>query len=146
MLCSNFILECPYGWIDAKHVNLGCLLLKKEKPMSWNDAKLYCETQEYENSHLVEIYDSAQQRFLKEMLLQFDNSLVWWIGLTDSEVEGIWKWDYSGDIATYYSWDMNEPDGGGIENCVSLWSKEYAWRDIPCSWDDKYYPICQFDY
>ena len=79
------------------------------------------------------------------MLLQFDNSLVWWIGLTDSEVEGTWKWDSSGNIATYYSWDMNEPDGGGNENCVSLWHiKEYAWSDLWCSY--QFHPICQFDY
>ena len=139
----NFFLECPVGWIDAKHVNLGCLYFEKNKAMSWTDSRDYCETLDYENSHLVEIYDSTQQRFLKEMLLQFDKSFTWWIGLNDREKEGIWKWTYSGNVSTYFSWGNNEPDGGTGENCISLWyTKDYGWCD--CAWWGDMHPICQF--
>ena len=147
-LCFNIILECPHGWIDANHKNLGCLYFEKDKSMPWNDAKNYCESLEYENSHLIEIYDSTQQKFLKEMLLNFDNSLTWWIGLTDSEIEGTWKWDFSGNISTYLPWGIDEPNGGGQENCATLdFSIKDGWSDYGCSLECSccIYPICQFD-
>ena len=108
--------------------------------------KKYCESLEYENSHLVEIYDSTQQKFLKEMLLNFDNSLTWWIGLTDSEIEGTWKWDFSGNISTYHPWGIDEPNGGVYENCATLdFSIKDGWSDYGCSLECCIYPICQFD-
>ena len=121
-LCCNIILECPHGWIDAKHVNLGCLYFEKDNVYSWFVAKTFCENL---NSHLVEIFDSTQQTFLKQKLLEFDKSFVWWIGLTDSpnySVEGTWIWLSSGNISTYYSWGINEPNGGvnkEINICIS---------------------------
>ena len=140
----DYILECPYGWIDARHLNFGCLYLSKDVPMNWDDAQHYCETQEYENSHLVEIYDSMQQTFLQEELLQYKNSYVWWIGLTGNRNDGNWKWDFSGKISTFFSWGINEPNGREIE-CVSLWyQQEFSWCDVWCGWE--FFPICQFDF
>lgn len=146
-LCCNIILECPHGWIDAKHVNLGCLYFEKDKSMPWNDAKNYCENLEYENSHLVEIYDSTQQKFLKEMLLNFDNSFVWLIGLTDSEIEGTWKWAFSGNVSTYLPWGIDEPNGGVQENCATLdFRVKDGWTDYTCFIDYNMHPICQFNF
>ena len=112
--------------------------------MTFNDAKNYCETLEFENSHLVEIYNSTQQTFLKENLLQKNENLQLWIGLTDSEEEGVWKWASSGNIATYFSWGKGEPSNKG-HNCVRLYyGEDYAWFDNTCN--THYGFICQFDF
>ena len=90
---------------------------------------------------------------MKDSLEINDKTLVWWIGLTDREKEGNWKWETSRNIATFFWWGPNEPDGGGRGNlpdqdCVDLWShNDYAWSDQACEnfLNAHIVPICQFD-
>ena len=64
-----------------------------------------------------------------------------WIGLTDSEQEGSWKWS-SGNIAMITSWGLNQPDGGVLENCTVMnVSDTYRWHDQPCSAINDY--VCE---
>ena len=117
--------------------------------MTWNDAKNYCETLKFGNlynAHLIEIYNSTQQNFLTEKIIEIDQNIGynigWWLGLTDSETEGIWKWANSGNIATYFYWQYGQPDNyWGGSDFVYYNVANYGWDD--CTYHDYCSTICQ---
>ena len=123
--------------------------------MTWYEARDYCKTLRFEylhDAHLVEIYNSTQDTFLKDAILKIGNTKSWWTGLTDIETETLWKWDNSGNIATYFNWGANQPDG--IEDpadCMILFDPDnHKWHDTPCtkiSFQNHYrHAICQFPF
>ncbi|KAL6466952.1 hypothetical protein MHYP_G00247560 [Metynnis hypsauchen] len=61
-----------------------------------------------------------------------------WIGLTDSEMEGVWKW-VDGSALTTGFWRNAEPNGAaGDEDCVVTVNN---WADFPC--DPMFVGICE---
>ena len=67
----------------------------------WNDANLQAAT---EDAYLVSINDEAEQKWLSELF----GSRPYWIGLTDLNKEGEWRWT-SGEPVTYTNWAPYEP-------------------------------------
>ncbi|KAL6467036.1 hypothetical protein MHYP_G00248400, partial [Metynnis hypsauchen] len=60
-----------------------------------------------------------------------------WIGLTDSEMEGVWKW-VDGSALTTGFWRNAEPNGAAKENCVVTADN---WADFSCN--DWFVGICE---
>jgi hypothetical protein len=99
--------------------------------------------------HLVTVTDAKEEAFVRELT---GNSLVW-IGATDEETEGEWKW-ITGEKFEYSNWtiETGEPsnDAGGAsgaENYAQLWTinkgKTNGWNDGDGT--ERLYFVCERD-
>ncbi|XP_071109495.1 perlucin-like protein [Haliotis cracherodii] len=111
---------------------------------TWNTAKMSCEGQ---GGSLAIITDQSTQDFILATIKNVGyTEKGMWIGLTDSENEGSWKW-VKASTASYSNW---ERDHGGIlgfaEDCALLRSVDGKWIELPCGvfWDT-YGFICEYD-
>uniref|UniRef100_A0A8C1VH60 C-type lectin domain-containing protein n=1 Tax=Cyprinus carpio TaxID=7962 RepID=A0A8C1VH60_CYPCA len=96
---------------------------------NWTESRRYCTER---GADLIIINNREEQDFVKKI------SAYVWIGLTDSEVEGRWKW-VDGSTLTSGFWDPREPNGRRGENCALTYSP--GWADYPCS--DLFPWICE---
>ena len=109
--------------------------------MTWHEAKAVCENM---NSHLVEIFSEAQQTIINELVKSKSND-GWWIGLTDKEVEGTFKWYHSNKPAVYtncyHTYGYGNSDAYHYVAIYYPPSYDYKWLTRPNT--GKYYAICQ---
>ncbi|XP_016095573.1 C-type lectin domain family 17, member A-like [Sinocyclocheilus grahami] len=77
---------------------------------SWTESRRYCTER---GADLIIINNREEQNLFRKMS---DGAKVW-IGLTDSDVEGSWKW-VDGSTLTTGFWGHKEPNGKRGENCA----------------------------
>ena len=129
--------QCPQSWIDARHVQLGCLLFHQEG-MPWLDASKFCKNQS--NAHLIEIHTEAQFDFAAE---QFKSS-SWWSGGTDVFREGEWIWSHSLLPVRDFVWNVGQPDNTSVNLdylCFNTGARQLG-SDCSSSYD-RGFPVCQ---
>ncbi|KTF77789.1 hypothetical protein cypCar_00038058 [Cyprinus carpio] len=104
---------------------------------NWTESRQDCLKK---GADLIIINNSEEQDFVKNNTANRE----FWIGVTDSDVEGIWKW-VDGSNLTSGFWASNEPNGRTIENCavtyLTQWPKLIGWLDVKCNKD--YQWICE---
>ncbi|XP_026108966.1 CD209 antigen-like protein C [Carassius auratus] len=95
---------------------------------SWSDSRQYCRDR---GADLVIIKSEEKQRLITSLI----KDRVW-IGLSDTEQEGIMKWVDNSTLNKGF-WYKEEPnDRGGNEDCIALLPEQAAqdnWNDYPCS-------------
>ncbi|RXN06846.1 CD209 antigen-like protein [Labeo rohita] len=99
---------------------------------SWTESRRYCTER---GADLIIINNREEQEFVKKQA--GDNNRVW-IGLTDIDVEGTWKW-VDGSPPTSGFWMSAEPNGKRTENCALTVVGE--WADYPCT--EKFNWMCE---
>ncbi|XP_050977646.1 C-type lectin domain family 4 member M [Labeo rohita] len=82
---------------------------------SWTESRRYCTER---GADLIIIMD-IQSTFA-----------YFWIGLTDNDEEGRWKW-VDGSTLTSGFWSSGEPNGYKGQNCVL--SSPLGWIDYSCN-------------
>lgn len=104
--------------------------------LSWRDSRQYCRQR---GSDLIIINSREEQEFANT----FEEHR--WIGLTDQESEGVWKWvDGSRLNMSTSFWHSEEPnDANGNEDCAEIQFHNVFknWNDVSCS--VKIYFICE---
>ena len=74
---------------------------------------------------LAEFDNQAQYDAAIQFINQKDpaGTQWYWIGLTDLSVEGTFRWQSTGQVASYTNWATTQPDNDkGTEDCVHIWS------------------------
>lgn len=112
---------------------------------NWTQAKEYCENL---GGHLVTITDSEEQSFVSN-LVKRGNKDTYWLGATDVEVEGEWKW-ITGEPFEYQngSFDNGPP---GPEDWLEMIASSGRWNDGEHDGDSGIYSlqnhgfVCEWD-
>nr|XP_055064540.1 perlucin-like protein isoform X2 [Misgurnus anguillicaudatus] len=107
------------GW---KEYQSSLYFISSEKK-SWSDSRRYCRRR---GADLISINNHEERDFIEKISVENKH----WIGLSDIDVEGRWKW-VDGSTPSYGFWHAGEPNSGRTENCaLKHWS---LWADYPCN-------------
>ena len=104
------LMQDKIKWTRPTHglgtaTHKGRLYLFVEKKTTWTQAKVECEKL---GGYLVCLNSKSEHRFVHGLLE--DKNIHVWIGASDAEVEGDWKWlDGTSD---YWRWSRGEPNNG----------------------------------
>ncbi|XP_053572025.1 CD209 antigen-like protein C isoform X2 [Bombina bombina] len=122
---------CDFGWFTFRD---SCYYFTIRKN-TWTTSRSTCL--EWKVIWL-QLPSAEEQRFLYSKSSEFD----YWIGLSEIDTEGVWKWLDGTDYETSYKyWQTGEPnDHSNKEDCAHA-TKTGQWNDIACS--NKYYAICE---
>ena len=56
-----------------------------------------------------------------------------WLGGSDRDVEGEWRWVSNDERIEFTAWETDEPNNSlGAENCIGFYTQFGDWNDIPC--------------
>uniref|UniRef100_A0A673KJP8 C-type lectin domain-containing protein n=1 Tax=Sinocyclocheilus rhinocerous TaxID=307959 RepID=A0A673KJP8_9TELE len=127
-------------WITYKHSSYYI----SSKWKNWNDSRRDCLQR---GADLVIINNKEEQ--VSEILVTNANIVDFWIGVTDSDEEGNWKWNtwkwVDGSTLTTGFWASKEPNGKRGENCavtyLTEWPELIGWHDVKCN--DAFRLICE---
>ena len=135
-------MECPSGWYRIME---SCIWLSREKK-SFDDAHQHCG-QLIEHGRLFEPKNLLQNDLVLTLLdMRQKEAQYAWIGITDRESEGKFKYVSSGKDAFFTKWAIGEPNGGEggydkDQDCVNFLFKDRSWDDYDCS--SKVHFICE---
>ncbi|XP_042308235.1 macrophage mannose receptor 1-like [Sceloporus undulatus] len=102
-------------------------------PGSWDVANQSCISM---GSHLVTISSAEEKDYVATIM----KTTSYWIGLTDLELEGTWKWVDGTNVGPENRyWHSTEPNGGKNENCAMV--SHGMWYDYPCK--ERHYWVCE---
>nr|XP_009303575.2 CD209 antigen-like protein C [Danio rerio] len=121
---ENNLQECRNkldGWFNYQS---SFYFISSEKK-NWSESTRNCRDR---GADLIIINNKEEQDFVKKI----SGGDVVWIGLSDSDEEGSWKWvDDPSMTSGFRFWGTFEPNGKRGENCAV--SRSSGWADYPCN-------------
>ncbi|CAK6953333.1 CD209 antigen-like protein E [Scomber scombrus] len=128
---SDFDYYSQQGWVYFS----GSFYYVSEIKKTWNNSRYDCLKR---GADLLIVNTKEKQEFLHHLQRRI------WIGLTDREIEGTWKWVDGSPLKTSF-WHPREPNSyrGKNEDCVNtvFYTDEKSWNDAKC--EERYFWICE---
>ena len=109
------------GWHESVTFLEGSKYKLYKEKKTWSEAEAHCR---HEGSHLASVLREDEQ---KEVSLSSVSDL--WIGGSDQEEEGIWKWTDK-SVWDYTAWDVGAGQEEDVQNC--LYTQGMVWNDASC--------------
>lgn len=122
-----------------------------DEPMSWTEAKEYCENL---GGYLAVITDEKEQHFIEDNILKSDTAnRMYWIG--GIQISGDWTW-ITGEPFDYTNWESAEPTAGNYQPYLQMYSpisrydtgtwNNHINNDTSSYWSAKYTgAICEWE-
>ena len=89
----------------------------------WTDAKYFCEEK---GGHLATITSAEEDNIIYQLVKDFQNH--YWLGGTDQDNEGEWKW-ITGEAFNYTNWNEAQPDNYENEDYLCMYNYNGKWND-----------------
>ena len=140
---SDEVFECPLGW---SQFNSSCYWIVFEE-VDWVEAFNGCQ-QLHPASHLASSRSESENDFIAHLHTEDIYYYYFWLGGTDSDVEGSWTWT-DGTPFDYTRWYSGEGSDGTGHNCLAVNSGTYSnsyfkyWYDLGCF--DSHSYICEIN-
>ncbi|XP_017537371.1 CD209 antigen-like protein E [Pygocentrus nattereri] len=122
-----FQLEKDINKPEWRYFNYSVYYISTETK-TWSESREDCRER---GADLLIINSREEQDFIEK----FRRGQRSWIGLTDNETEGVWKW-VDGSALTTEFWRSGEPNGNRNEDCVITGYASdpvYSWADFSCN-------------
>ncbi|XP_071214232.1 C-type lectin domain family 4 member M-like [Salvelinus alpinus] len=134
LVCEKDVRNiCPQDWIIQS--GCSCYFISLDTK-NWTESRQDCLDR---GADLVIINSREEQVFIKTLGHRT------WIGLTDQEVEGTWRWVDGNPLTASYWTGTSEPNGGAEENCAEIIGIHndpvLAWNDQSCYSEQRW--ICE---
>ncbi|XP_062291611.1 CD209 antigen-like protein E [Scomber scombrus] len=121
---SDFDYYSQQGWVYFS----GSFYYVSEIKKTWNNSRYDCLKR---GADLLIVNTKEKQEFLHHLQRRI------WIGLTDREIEGTWKWVDGSPLKTSY-WATDEPNSyeSTDEDCgdTKFFTEKNSWNDSPCEY------------
>nr|XP_040020304.1 CD209 antigen-like protein C isoform X1 [Gasterosteus aculeatus aculeatus] len=114
---------CSQGWTSFKSK---CYYFSgKGQAETWENSRKYCKER---GADLVIITTQEELDFVSSIFP------VTWIGLSDKEMEGRWKWVDGADLLGDEFWQIGEPNNNeNEEHCAEVSRSAKKFNDVPCN-------------
>uniref|UniRef100_A0A667ZLF7 C-type lectin domain-containing protein n=1 Tax=Myripristis murdjan TaxID=586833 RepID=A0A667ZLF7_9TELE len=124
---------CPDGWT---YFSSSCYFMSSESK-SWDESRKDCQGR---GADLV-IINSREENVRGLEISSHIKAEQIWIGLSDQETEGEWKW-MDGSSLSYRSWAKGQPDDApGGEDCGEVRPERDGWNDLFCTHSQQW--VCE---
>ncbi|XP_052765778.1 C-type lectin-like [Mya arenaria] len=130
---------CLDGWMPF---NGSCYLFAHgDAKLTFTGAEHFCR--QHSNSHLVHVNDALENDFIKDHLRDLKPN-HWWIGITDEDIEGVWKWFDTDNVASFTDWQPNDHSHNDEDCAIFVSVYDFKWADTPCNTPNTVFPpICE---
>ena len=132
-LILSFAATCEAEWTSFGSSCYKLYTLRQ----NWNNAKVNCQ-RAIDGAKLVKIETDKENDFIQNKYLNTRG--IYWIGLSDIDNEGEWKWTDGTGLTGYNKWKSGQPNNAGDQDCVAILEGDYTagyhnaeWNDLNCS-------------